>query len=305
MELSQLETFLTVAREGSFSNAARALHRTQPAVSQVIARLEETLGQPLFDRSSRRVVLTDAGNALLEHAERLLNLRRAALGDLEDVRALRAGRLAVAANELTCLYLLPVLDEFRRLYPAVRVTVQRALASQIPSAVLDYAVDMGVITYRPEDPSVRSITVYRDEIAFVVPPGHPLAREKEVRIQRLAQESFVAHHLDSPYRQRVLDTFRRHKVSLQMPVEMPTMDAVKRFVAMGNGVALLPAITIEQELAHGSLVRVGVKEIAHERPLRLVLRRNGQASHATQAFLAVAETYATTQGGRYEFKPER
>jgi DNA-binding transcriptional LysR family regulator len=305
MELSQLETFLTVAREGSFSNAARALHRTQPAVSQVIARLEETLGQALFDRSSRRVVLTDAGNALLEHAERLLNLRRAALADLEDVRALRAGRLAVAANELTCLYLLPVLDEFRRLYPAVRVTVQRSLASQIPSSVLDYAVDLGVVTYRPEDPGVRSIFVYKDDIAFVVPPGHPLAREKEVRIQRLAQESFVAHHLDSPYRQRVLDTFRRHKVSLQMPVEMPTLDAIKRFVAMGNGVALLPAITIEQELAHGVLVRVGVREITHERPMRLVLRKSGQVSNATQAFLAVAETYATTQGGRYEFRAER
>ena len=305
MELSQLETFLTVAREGSFSNAARALHRTQPAVSQVIARLEETLGQPLFDRSSRRVVLTDAGQALLEHAERLLNLRRAALADLEDVRALRAGRLAVAANELTCIYLLPVLDEFRRLYPAVRVTVQRALASQIPSAVLDYAVDMGVVTYRPDDPGVRSIAVYKDELAFVVPPSHPLAREKEVRIQRLAQESFVAHHVDSPYRQKVLDTFKRHKVALQMPVEMPTIDAIKRFVAMGNGVALLPAITVEHEVAHGQLVRVLVRELTVERPLRLVLRRNGQPSNATQAFLAVSETYANAQGGRYEFKVER
>lgn len=305
MDLAQLETFLTVAREGSFSNAARVLHRTQPAVSQVIARLEEGLGQPLFDRSSRRVVLTDAGQALLEHAERLLNLRRAALSDLEDVRALRAGRLAVAANELTCLYLLPVLNEFRRLYPAVRITVHRALASQIPSSVLDYAVDMGVVTYTPDDPGLRGIMVYRDELAFVVPPGHPLTREKDVRIQRLGQESFVAHHVDSPYRQRVLDMFRRHKVTLQMPVEMPTIDAIKRFVAMGNGVALLPSLTVESELSHGTLERVPVKELAIERPLYLVLRRNGQPSQATQAFLAVAETYAASQGGRYEFRSER
>lgn len=305
MDLAQLETFLTVAREGSFSNAARVLHRTQPAVSQVIARLEEGLGQPLFDRSSRRVVLTDAGQALLEHAERLLNLRRAALSDLEDVRALRAGRLAVAANELTCLYLLPVLNEFRRLYPAVRITVHRALASQIPSSVLDYAVDMGVVTYTPNDPGLRGIMVYNDELAFVVPPGHPLTREKDVRIQRLGQESFVAHHVDSPYRQRVLDMFRRHKVTLQMPVEMPTIDAIKRFVAMGNGVALLPSLTVESELSHGTLERVPVKELAIERPLYLVLRRSGQPSQATQAFLAVAETYAASQGGRYEFRSER
>lgn len=305
MDLAQLETFLTVAREGSFSNAARVLHRTQPAVSQVIARLEEGLGQPLFDRSSRRVVLTDAGQALLEHAERLLNLRRAALADLEDVRALRAGRLAVAANELTCLYLLPVLNEFRRIYPAVRITVHRALASQIPSSVLDYAVDLGVVTYSPDDAGIRSIMVYRDELAFVVPPGHPLTREKDVRIQRLGQESFVAHHVDSPYRQRVLDMFRRHKVALQMPVEMPTIDAIKRFVAMGNGVALLPSLTVESELARGTLERVPVKELAIERPLYLLQRRNGQPSQAAQAFLAVAETYASAQGGRYEFRSER
>src|SRR5690606_13400897 len=118
------------------------LYRTQPAVSQIIRRLEDEVGEPLFERSSRRGVLTDAGRVLLEHAERLLNLRAQALAAVADVRHLRSGRLVIATNELTCLYLLPLLHEYRRKYPAIRVSVHRGLASRIPAAVRDYAADL-------------------------------------------------------------------------------------------------------------------------------------------------------------------
>jgi len=301
MDLHQLETFLAVVREGSFSGAAKGLGRTQPAISQVISRLEEEVGQRLFERPGRRGGLTDAGKTLVEYAERLLGVRQQALVALEDVRALRAGRLGIAANELTCLYLLPVLHEFRRLYPGVSVTVQRSLASRVPGSVLDYAVDLGVVTYEPAEPGLRSVVVYHDELVFVVPPGHPLARRADVSIAMLGNESFVAHHVSSPYRARVLDAFRRHRVTLQMPVEMPTIDAIKRFVALGHGVALLPNLSVDAELSRGDLVRVPVPELALERQLRLVVRRQGEFSHAVRAFLAVAEHQAATVGGRFTF----
>lgn len=304
MDIHQLETFLAVVEEGSFSGAAKALGRTQPAVSQVIARLEDELGQRLFERPARRGGMTDAGKALVEYAKRLLTVRDQAKVALEDVRALRAGRLVIAANELTCLYLLPVLDQFRRLYPGVSVTVQRSLASRVPASVLDYAVDMGVTTYRPLEEGVRSVVVYRDELVFVVPPTHPLARRTTVSITMLGSESFVAHHVASPYRERVLDAFRRHRVTLHMPVEMPTIDAIKRFVALGHGVALLPAISVQDELRRGELVRVPVPELALERQLRLVMRREGELSQAVQAFLTVVEHHASTARGPYSFLTE-
>lgn len=304
MDIHQLETFLAVVEEGSFSGAAKALGRTQPAVSQVIARLEDELGQRLFERPARRGGMTDAGKALVEYAKRLLTVRDQARVALEDVRALRAGRLVIAANELTCLYLLPVLDQFRRLYPGVSVTVQRSLASRVPASVLDYAVDMGVTTYRPLEEGVRSVVVYRDELVFVVPPTHPLARRTTVSITMLGSESFVAHHVASPYRERVLDAFRRHRVTLHMPVEMPTIDAIKRFVALGHGVALLPAISVQDELRRGELVRVPVPELALERQLRLVMRREGELSQAVQAFLTVVEHHASTARGPYSFLTE-
>src|SRR5689334_5976988 len=180
MELFQLEAFLAVVREGSFSAAAKALFRTQPAISQTIKKLEDEIGRPLFDRSSRRGVLTDAGRVLADHAERLVNLRQRALAALDDVRQLRTGRLTMAANELTCLYLLPILHEYRRLYPEVHITVQRALGSRVPAQVLDYGADFGVITFRPDTAALNSIVVYHDELAFVVPPSHPLARRAKV-----------------------------------------------------------------------------------------------------------------------------
>lgn len=305
MELFQLEAFLAVVREGSFSAAAKALYRTQPAISQTIKKLEDEIGRPLFDRSSRRGVLTDTGRVLADHAERLVNLRQRALAALDDVRQLRTGRLTVAANELTCLYLLPILHEYRRLYPEVHITVQRALGSRVPAQVLDYGADFGMVTFRPDTEALQSIVVYHDELAFVVPPTHPLARRAKVAITELARESFVAHHVSSPYRQKVLDTFRKKRVELRMPVEMPTIDAIKKFVAMGNGVALLPAITVEGELARRELVRVQVPELSFDRKLRIVHRREGTLSHAGEALLRVVEAQSALKRGRFAFAAER
>src|SRR5690242_17901686 len=130
MDISQFEVFLAVAREGGFSRAAGKLHRTQSAVSQAVKKLEAEIGEPLFDRSSREGLLTDAGRVLQEYAERLLNERENAREALTELRTLQTGRLVVGANELTSLYLLKVLAEFSRLHPAIRVMVQRSLGSQ-------------------------------------------------------------------------------------------------------------------------------------------------------------------------------
>ena len=135
MDLSQLETFLAVVEERGFSRAAARLHRTQPAVSQVVRKLEEEIGDLLFERSARDGTLTAAGELLRDYAERLLKLRGEAASALEELRSLDRGRLHLAANEYTCLYLLPVLDEFRRLCPQISVLVQRALASRIPEQI--------------------------------------------------------------------------------------------------------------------------------------------------------------------------
>jgi DNA-binding transcriptional LysR family regulator len=305
MDLAQLEVFLTVAREGRFSRAAVKLHRTQSAVSQSIRKLEEDIGEPLFDRSSRDGLLTDAGRTLLEYAERLLNLRNDAQEALVELRELQKGKLVIAANEFTALYLLPVLAEFRRLHPMIKITVQRALGSHIPDDVMRHSSELGVLTYDPEEAQLHSIIVYLDELIFVVPPRHPLASERQVSIRQLGAESFVAHIVSSPYREKVIQAFKRHKTPLHMDIELPTLQAIKRFVAMGNGVALVPEISVETELARGELIRIPVRELRLHRKLRLIYRKSASLSHAARAFLKVAEAAAVKHGDRYRFQRER
>lgn len=305
MDIPQLEVFLAVAREGGFSRAADKLFRTQSAVSQAIRKLESEIGEPLFDRSSRNGLLTDAGRVLQEYAERLLNLRDNAKEALSELRELQKGRLVVSANEFTALYLLRVLAEFGRLHPAIRIMVQRSFGSQIPDEVLRHKTEFGVLTYDPQDPELASVIVYSDELTFVVPPKHPLARESKVSIRQLGAESFVAHIVPSPYREKVIQAFRKYKTPLHMGVELPTLQAIKLFVAMGNGVAFLPEISVEEELGRGDLVRIPVQELNVHRKLRLIYRKTATLSHAGRAFLKVAESVAHAQGGRYRFERER
>src|ERR1700692_723176 len=157
MELSQLEVFLAVAREHRFSRAAEKLFRTQSAVSQTIRKLEDELGEALFDRSSREGVLTDAGQVLYEYAEKVLNPGHVPHGSLTELRELQKGKRVLAANEFTALYLLPVLAEYRRLHPMIKIRVQRALGSRIPDDVLQHSAELGVLSYKPEEPRLHSV----------------------------------------------------------------------------------------------------------------------------------------------------
>jgi DNA-binding transcriptional LysR family regulator len=305
MDIHQLETFLAVAEEKGFSRAAQRLHRTQPAVSQVIRKLEGDLGEVLFERSARDGTLTAAGEVLRDYARRMLALRSEASSAMEELKSLDRGRLLIGANEFTCLYVLPVLDRFRRLYPQVAVSVQRSLASRIPDDLLQRTVELGILSFRPEGDLLKSTVVYTDQLAFVVNPDHPLAKERNVAIEDLGAENFIAHNVPSPLRRHVVEAFEKHKTPLNMGVELPSLESVKRFVAMGNGVALVPELTVSRELAAGELVQVPVDGLRLERHLRLVHRKRANLSHAASAFLKVVRSLAQERGAPYEFRVER
>ena len=305
MELRHLRCFIAVAEELHFARAAARLHRTQPAVSQVIRKLEEDVGEKLFDRSARDGALTAAGELLREYAQRLLALRREASTALDELKSLERGRLQIAANEYTCLYLLPALDRFRREFPHIDVVVHRMLASHIPEELKLRSIEMGVVSFRPDQAQFRSLAVYGDSLALIVSPAHPLARAKRVSITDLGQETFIAHNVPSPLRSKVIEAFQRYRTPLNMNIELPTIDAIKRFVAMGNGVALVPHLTVAGELATGELVRVEVDELEFKRVLRLVHRRQGTLSHAAHAFLGTVRALAQSEGAPFDYHVER
>ena len=305
MELSQLETFLAVAEERSFSRAALRLHRTQPAVSQVIRKLEASVGETLFDRASRDGSLTAAGVLLRDYALRLVALRREATSALGELKSVQRGRLQMAANEYTCMYLLPAIDAFRREFPHVSVTVHRVLASRVPEELNLRTFELGVISFRPDPEQFRTIAVYGDSLAFIVGPHHPLAKAERVSINDLGDETFIAHNVTSPLRRKVIEAFQRYRTPLNMGIELPTIEAIKRFVAMGNGVALVPHLTVVHELESGDLVQITVDELEMKRVLRLVHRRKTTLSYAARAFLRTVRTMAKEQGPPFYYHVER
>src|SRR5690242_11769002 len=285
MELYALQVFLTIATEKSFSRAAERLLRTQPAVSLALQRLELVLGEKLIDRSAKDLVLTDAGQTVLEYARRFENLSQEMENALAELRDNSAGRLAIGANESTSLYLLGHIERYRRLYPKVKVQVRRSLSSQIPSQLIDGELELGVISYDPEDDRLLSRVIYTDHLAFVVSPQHRFANHNEVSINELGMETFIAHNVLSPYRAVVLKEFQRHKVPLNMDVEMPTVETIRKMVQRNEGVAFLPHMCVEQDVEQDVLREIKVKELSVDRKIRLVCPAKRSLSHAAKAFL--------------------
>jgi len=264
------------------------LHRTQPAVSQAVRRLEAELGEPLFDRSSKDGTLTSAGKVLFDFAQQMLNLRQHAHSAIRELRDLHRGKLTLSANEYTVMGLLPLIPTFRARHPHIKIEVKRSLASRIPSEILGRDAEIGVVTFKPNDASISSIPVISDELALIVAPEHPLATRGVVSVKELGAETFIAHNVPSPYRERVIKTFEKHRTPLNISMEMPTLEAIKRMVEDRMGVALVPRLTAQTEIERGLLVGLTVREMRLERKLHLIYRKGASLSHAAKAFLRVA-----------------
>jgi DNA-binding transcriptional LysR family regulator len=259
-------------------------------VSQAIRRLEAELGEPLFDRSSKDGTLTAAGRVLLEFAQQMLNLRKTAHSAIRELKDLDRGKLTLSANEYTVMYLLPVLPVFRSRHPHIKVEIKRSLASRIASEVLGRGVEIGIVSFKPGEGGIASIPVITDELALIVAPNHPLAGKETVSVRELGAESFIAHNVPSPYRDRVVRTFEKYKTPLNISLEMPTLEAIKRLVEKEMGVALVPRLTAQVEIARKQVVALTVREMRLERRLYLVYRKGATLSHAARAFLRVAKS---------------
>ena len=300
MDLAELNVFLTVARERSFSRAAQKLYRTQPAVSIAVRRLEEWVGEPLFARGARGGELTDAGKLLVDYAERMLNLRQETKRALEDLRAGGRGDLSLGVNESSIHALLPVLAKYRRLYPEVRLAVHRTFSRDIPSELLNHRLDLGIVSFVAQEQQLASVKILRDELAFVASPRHRLAKRGRVSVSDLGDEVFIAHIVESPFRNRVIQLFAKHHVPLEMKVELPTIESIKRFVQMDMGVAIVPRMCARWEIEQGLLVEIKIRELRMPRDLYLLYRKQGPLSHAAAAMLRLLRPRAAESGAASE-----
>ena len=287
MQLSDLNAFVSVAAERSFSKAAKKLHRTQPAVSQAIRRLEEELGDRLFDRSSRNGALTEAGLLLHEHATRLLRLASEAESAVRELQQVRRGRVVIGANEAAVHSLLPAIQRFSALHPKAHVEVRRVPSRQIAGELLERSLDFGVMTFQPGEKGLQSISLGSDELVMLAHPAHPLASRSRVTIEEFGRQPVIAHNDPSPARDRVLRVYERRHAALNIQIALPSLDGIKRAVEMGLGVAVLPRRCALTEIARGQLAAVKVPELSSPRTVRIVFRKSGELSRAAEAFMEV------------------
>lgn len=297
LDLSQLEIFLSIAEEKSFSRAAEKMLRTQPALSIAIKKLEEDLGETLFDRSSKSGTLTEAGKILISYAQRMINLRDEAIEAVSELKGMYRGRLTIGANESTSLYMLPkLLMEFRKRHPRIKIEVYRNVSERIPSEVLERNLDFGFLSYDPMHPSLQSMEVHRDELVLVVPAKHRLAGAKQVTVKDLGEEQFVAHNVKTPARTRIFELFAQNRTPLNICIELATLDTIKEFVLLNAGIAILPRLAVQDEIASGKLVEVPVKGMRIEKHLRIVFRREHSLSHAAKSFLEILKEEKKIKG---------
>jgi DNA-binding transcriptional LysR family regulator len=293
MQMQDLGVFVAVAAERSFSKAARKLHRTQPAVSLAVKRLEDALGERLFDRSSRNGALTEAGVLLQEHAVRLLRLAADAADAVRELQHVRRGRVVVGANEAAVHSLLPLMERFGAEYPKAQVEVRRVASRQMAAELLGRTIDVGILTFQPADRGLQSISLGSDELVMLAHPRHRLASRRQVSIQEVGREVVIAHNDPSPARERVLRLYERRHAALNIQISLPSLDGIKRAVEMGLGVAVLPRRCALTEISRGHLAAVKIPELSSPRTVRLVFRRSGELSKAAEAFLHVARLSAS------------
>jgi DNA-binding transcriptional LysR family regulator len=295
MELTQLEFFISVVEEGSFSKAALRVFRTQPAVSIAIRRLEDEVGAPLFERSQKTPRLTEAGELLFDYAKRMLALRDQAQQVVAELRTFQRGRVRIGANESTSLYLLPQLIlRYREQHPNVMVEIYRHVSERLPREVLDHNVDFALLAFEPEDGDLQSFPILRDELILIMHPEHRLAAREALTVKELGQESFLAHNVKTASRHKVIEVFAQEHTPLNITLELATVETIKRFVQQQIGLAFVPRMCVSEELERGTLATVPVRGLTYRRTLWATHRRGMTFSHAAAAFLEVLRQHEKT-----------
>jgi DNA-binding transcriptional LysR family regulator len=278
MLLAHLESFVEVARTGSVSRAAEALFVTQPALTARLKSLESDLGVELFVRSARGMKLTDAGRAFLPYAQRTLRLVTEGRQAISDLREGATGELVIGAAPAVSTYLLPaILKSFRRAYPNVRLGVKTGHTEEVLEMVLRQDVHIGL--GRPvRHPEVELIPVFEDEMLLVVSRRHPFASRTKVRMDELASERLILFDRTSSYHELTSALFREAGVVPVSVMELDNVEAAKKMVQEGLGVALLPRMALAVELRSRSLrpVRlIGAQPV--RRPIVALRRRDAGA----------------------------
>ena len=290
--LDQLRILKAIVNEGSFKKAAESLYVTQPAVSLQIQNLEKQLEIAIFDRGGRKAQLTEGGKLLINYCERILGQCQEACKAIEDLNNLKGGSLIVGASQTTGTYLMPrMIGLFREKYPQVAVQLQihstRRTSRSVANGQIDLAIIGGQLPLELNE-LLEIIPYGNDEVALVLPTNHPLAKLPELNKEDLYQLSFVTLDSQATTRKvvdRLLINSGLEIQRLKVEMELNSFEAIKNAVQSGLGAAFLPVISIERELAAGTIHKPSIADLVVQRKLRLITNPGRYSSRAANAFI--------------------
>ncbi len=294
MDLGQLEAFVQVASQHSFSRAAEALFLTQPSVTARIQALERDLGERLFERSGRGIRLTEVGECFLPHAERVLQALNTGRDAIDSLRNLHSGSLVLASATTVSTYVLPgLLKTFRARYPRIEVSVRTGRSEQVLQMMLQDEAQVGLVraVYHQD---IETKGLIEDELVLVANADHELVGRGSVTVEQLGDHPFIFFDRNSSYYSLAQGIFRQHGVVPRTQMELDSMEATKKMVEEGLGIAMLPKVALERELKEDILRVVEIEDMPNpSRQIALISRRSRPLGPVAQAFVEiVGEIYS-------------
>ena len=291
MDLYQLRSFYEIVREQSFTRAADKLFLTQPAISLQIKALENELDEILLERNRRQLRLTPAGEILFAHAKAVLSRLEQARDDIAALRQVLRGRLAIGTSDTNCTYVLPnVLAEFRARYPAVELTIRNRMSPEVSNLVLNDEVEFGLATLPVKHRDLVSESLFERRDVLICPPDHVLGKRRRIGLKQLAEYPFLVLEQGSTSRQLLDEVFQREGLALQVEMTLGGIEIIKRYVEIGLGIALVPEVAVEAEVAAGKVHTIQVNGLA-KRQIGLIEHRGRRRSPAVEAFLALLREF--------------
>lgn len=289
MDLGQMRGFLETARERSFTKAAEKLFLTQPAVSLQVKVLEEKLGTRLFERRGKQVLLTEAGRLFYARVEEILDLVQRTEQDIEALGELKVGHLRVGTSDTNCAYILPpVIQAFREVYPGVEIRLTDRMSGEVVRLVLEGTVDFGLATLPVSEPRVLTRPLFAREDVLIVSVGHELGSHDQVSLEDVVLHPMLMLEQGSTSRELLDRVLMQENLQAKVAMELGSIEVIKRFVEIGQGVAIVPKVAVREEVHVGRLQAIQVAGLP-VRQVGVVQRSNGYLSRAAEVFLGFLE----------------
>ncbi|CAM3857456.1 LysR family transcriptional regulator [Cohnella lubricantis] len=285
MNISQLETLLTISKTLSFRKAGELLNLTQPAVSAQIKSLEDEFKVVLVDRN-HPVTLTDRGRVFLEHAERILAIVEEMKQKLSDLDQVPQGHIVLGTTTSIAIQILPrVLSYFQNQYPQIKTSILSMSSSQVLTSVENGTIDIGIGYLTERSSQVDTSVLYYDTFELVVAPYHPLAKADVVTVDMLRDVPIILLSPDTLGRRFVDRIFAEHQIQPNIAMELGSSEEVKRMAELNIGAAIVSKLSIAEEVRRGTLRMIPVHELEVSHPVGVITKSGRYLNSAMRQFL--------------------